>query len=267
MKKYKNKRQISRSYYGKDTPSKTRNHIVNVHMPLSQPLPDEIRVKIPMTMSVTNAFNTAAAYGNILFNGNSLYDIITTGSISSITPYLRGYAENYQRYRVEKSYCNITCASREATENQFLLLTPTISSAGLGTASAFASYSALPFTKNTVIGPYPSGQSIAALTQQIDFVKLIGPHYRTQDEYAGTCTGAGAVAAPSTLIYWLFGYSNPDTNTVTTGGLNYQIMMEQEVVFYQPVRDTAADFLEPSSLPLSKAEEDMLSRLVQRRSQ
>ncbi len=231
----------------KNTPLKARNRIELYKMPTRQSLPDEQRVKLAYTAVVANAFNTAAAQGFILFNANSLYDIITSGLVTGQSPYAKGYAENYQRYRVEKSLITVTCASREATDNQYLLLTPTIQSSGVAAASTFAQYSALPFSKNTVIGPITSGQSVAALTQEVDLAKLVGPHYRTQDEYAGTCTGAGVIAAPSTLVYWLFAFYNPDTNTVTTGGLNYQVMMEQIVTFYQPVRDLNADLVEPES--------------------
>ena len=64
-------------------------------------------------------------------------------------------------------------------------------------------------------------------------------------------------------MYWLFGFANPDVNTVTTGGITYQVMMEQEVVFYQPTRDVNAD--EEFVTHLSPEEELEYERLSQKR--
>lgn len=229
-----NKRRIANRQKRRPNQS-TRNAIVYRSMTMAQMIPDVLRAEVGFSFLPTNAFITAATGGGVTFFGNSLLHILL--STVGITTYATGKMDDYEKYRVEGAEVTITVGSRETTKNQFLIMFPTMTSTVVS-ASNFDEYQNLPWTKRTVLGPVTSGQSITAMTQYVDYSKFVGPHYREQDEYAGSIT-VGAPGNPSSFVYWQLGYYNPDTNTVTTGGLSYQIVMKLHVTFYQPVRDSA----------------------------
>jgi len=214
--------------------NRKRNGFERVRYPLAQVLPDFQRCIIPFTCTIQNYFNLGLASGSLLLYANSLLNMSAT--TLGIPYYAQGPGENYAKYRVERSSITITFSSRETVKNQFLLLTPTLTPTPL-IPSTYSNYTMLPWTKTTILGPISSGQSVVALSQEIDLKKLVGNHYTEQDEYAGTINTSHSFLDPATLIYWHVAYLNPDTNTITTGGLSAQISIEQDVTFYQPRRD------------------------------
>jgi len=214
-----------------------RSHIVYKNMTLPQLIPDELKCEIGFSMLPTNTFNAASTGSSINYYANSLLNILS--GVPGITTFGTGRFDDYERYRVDRSEITLTIASRELVKNQFLILTPTLLNTAI-TAANFDEYQNLPFTKRSIIGPVTSGQSVIAITQDCDLSKFVGPHYKQQDEYAGTTTVASVPTDPLTPIFWVFAFYNPDTNTLTTGGITVQAVMRQYVTFYQPVRSAAS---------------------------
>jgi len=213
-----------------------RGHIVYKNMTLPQLIPDELRCEVGFSMLPTNTFNAASTGSSINYYANSMFNILS--GVPGITTYGTGKFDDYERYRVERSEITLTIASRELTKNQFLFLTPTMLNTPI-TSANFDEYQNLPFTKRSIVGPVTSGQSVIAITQDCDMSKFVGHHYKQQDEYTGAISG-GVAADPLTPIFWVFAFYNPDTNTLTTGGITVQAILRQYVTFYQPVRNAGA---------------------------
>jgi hypothetical protein len=228
-KKIKNKRKNQRG-------RQQNSQIVYRNLTLAQLVPDELRCEIDFTMIPTVYFNSVANAGSVSFYANSLFQI--TSGVTGITAYGTGKFDDYEKYRVETSQITITMGSKEAVNCQHYFLTPTLTNSAI-TVSDWDEYSNLPYSKRTILGPYVSGQMITALSQTNNLSKFVGPHYKQQDEYAGT-VASGTPANPATLVYWILAYYNPQNNTLTTGGITLQVHMKQHVVFYQPIRSIAS---------------------------
>lgn len=212
-----------------------RHHLMSLRHPMSQILPDTMRVEIPFTTPISLYFNTSTAAGEYTVYANSLNNISL--ALLGLRVY-GGYDTQYRKYRVENSTIEVKIVSRETAKSQFLLLTPSLDSTAISTIANFATYQDFPWTKRTVVGPITSGPCISTLKQSIDLEKFVGPHYRQQDEYAGSV--GTSYTDPATLVYWKIAFANPDVNTLTTGGVSMQITLRQVVRLYEPVRSSAA---------------------------
>ncbi len=231
-KRSKQQRKLRESNFYRDG---NKHHVMSLRHPMSQVLPDTLRVEIPFTTPVAAYFNASTSAGEYAVYANSLNNI--SASLLGLRVY-GGYDTQYKRYRVENSTIEVKITSRESAKSQFLLLTPSLDPTAITTLGTFATYQNLPWTKRSVIGPYVSGPSITTLTQSIDLEKFVGPHYRQQDEYAGQV--GNLYTDPTTLVYWKIAFANPDLNTLTTGGVSMLITLRQVVTLYEPIRSSAA---------------------------
>ncbi len=219
---------------------RARNRMTIVSTPTGQVFPDETITTLQITQVPTTYFATASTVISRTWNANSLFTVESTGGVTGNVPYGPGFFENYQRYRVISSKITLGIASRETTKNQFLLLYPTVTDLSITTTTLYAQLQALPWAKHAILGPTSSGHNILTMQQEIKLEKFVGPHYNTQDEYSGTISTVAIPSNPTTMVRWILVMYDPDTNTVTTGGLTARVVITNRVVFFQPVRDDSA---------------------------
>lgn len=196
--------------------------------------PDVVREKFTYGEIPTQRFLTAAQQGSISYNANSM-GVLFTGGSPAVIPYYDIQSGLYTQYRVLRSKIVVKLLSREATKGMEVCLALFTGAAPvINSAAEYSNMRSLKGAQAKMLCPLGSGPNAIVLSRTIDLSKVFGPNYLTGAEYS-----AAAAGTPTTLAYWCIAYYNADLNTVTTGGVNAQVTLTQDIEMFNPDRTEA----------------------------